>query len=168
MSWYVLYTKPKNERKTSSLLDLRGIQVYCPTQLVVRQWSDRKKKIEEPIFRSYVFVNMTDYARECSQVLETSGAVRFLWLNGKPGIVRDWEIEAIRLFLGEYANIESRSIQQLLPGDEVVINGGALNAQKGYVVRVRGNRASLRLHSLGIELTADVPVSALSLVESLN
>lgn len=161
MNWYVLYTKPRNEKKTASLLQMRGIEVYCPTQIHVRQWSDRKKKVEEPVFRSYIFVALKDYARDCVAVLETPGAVRFLWLYGKPGLVRDWEIDAIRQFLGEYQTVESRAIPNFQSGDEVRVGSGPLVNQSGIIIRIQGSKAILKLQSLGIELTAELPVAAL-------
>jgi len=79
MAWYVLYTKPRNEKKVTRLLQEKGVEVYCPMQESIKQWSDRKKKVQEPIFRSYVFVKMDDYETESARVLRTAGTVRFLW-----------------------------------------------------------------------------------------
>ena len=106
MSWYVLYTKPRNEKKTATLLQEKGITVFCPLQETIRQWTDRKKKIQEPLFKSYIFVHLKDYETQQVNVLTTRGAVRFLWWQGKPGVVRDEEIEAIQYFLNEYRGAE--------------------------------------------------------------
>src|SRR4051812_48560014 len=106
MPWYVLYTKPRNEKKVATLLQEKGVEVYCPVKEEVRQWSDRKKKISEPVFKSYIFVSLEDYNGQNIPVLETPGSVRFLWWNKKPGIVRDKEIQAIRDFLNNYKGAE--------------------------------------------------------------
>ncbi len=58
MPWYVLYTKSRNEKKLTQLLSEKGFDVYCPLQETVKQWSDRKKKVQEPIFKSYIFVHL--------------------------------------------------------------------------------------------------------------
>ena len=159
MPWYVLYTKPRNEKKTAKLLGDKGIEAYCPLQEVVKQWSDRKKKIQEPVFRSYVFVQLSDYKNEQVNVLETPGAVRFLWWQNKPGVVRDEEIAAIKDFLNEYRN--ARISVQVSEGEMVTISEGPLKEQSGKIIKVKGNKAILQLKSLGWNVTAELPVQAL-------
>lgn len=159
--WFVLYTKPRSEKKTAALLAAKNVMVYCPTQVNIKQWSDRKKKVEEPIFRSYIFVNLKDYKEENVQVLTTPGAVRFLWLHNKPGIVRDKEIDAIKIFLRTYSNIQSIASTEMLPGDFVRINSGPFHDQEGELIKIKGQRAFLRLNSLGVELRAELPLVAI-------
>jgi len=101
--WHVVYTKPKWEKKVDLNFAQKGIESWCPTQKKERQWSDRKKIIEEPLFKSYVFVKATK--EEYNNVLSTMGVVRFLYFEKKPAIIRDNEIELIRKYLGlSYAN----------------------------------------------------------------
>lgn len=160
MAWYVLYTKPRNEKKVSQLLALKGVEVYCPLREEIKQWSDRKKKVAEPVFRSYVFVLMADYDKENVDVLRTQGTVRFLWWNGKPGLVRDNEIQAIKDFLNDYKNAEISF--EIKEGQSVNIMEGPLKDMKGIVAHVKGNRAILHLDTLGMSLTATLPVQSLS------
>ena len=162
--WFVLYTKPRNEKKTAALLAAKNVIVYCPTQINIKQWSDRKKKVEEPVFRSYIFVNLNNYKEENVEVLTTPGAVRFLWLHNQPGIVRDKEIEAIKIFLRTYINVQPIESAALLPGDHVRINSGPFHDQEGELIRVRGQRAFLRIKTLGIELQAEIPLTAMEKV----
>ncbi len=159
MPWYVLYTKPRNEKKTAALLQEKGVEVYCPVQEVLKQWSDRKKKILEPVFRSYVFVQMAAYEREQVEILETPGAVRFLWWQKKPGIVRDEEIEAIKSFLNDYRDARISVIMQ--PGQDVEITEGPLREQKGRIVKIKGKKAILQVRSLGWNIMAELPVQSL-------
>lgn len=157
--WYALYTKSRNEKKVADLLERKGVEIYCPMQEEVRQWSDRKKRVKMPVFRSYVFVRMENYKAESVPVLETPGAVRFLWWLGKPGVVRDEEIEGIRKFLEEYRGAElSVEYHQ---GDHVRIAGGPLKEQTGTVLSIRNKKAVLIIRSLGISLTAQLPVNLL-------
>jgi transcription antitermination factor NusG len=58
--WYVLYTKPRWEKKVDKALLQKGIESYCPLNRVKRKWSDRIKTIEEPLFKSYVFVRVEE------------------------------------------------------------------------------------------------------------
>jgi transcriptional antiterminator RfaH len=159
MPWYVLYTKPRTEKKTAKLLADRGIEVYCPVQEIVKQWSDRKKKIQEPVFRSYVFVFLTDYDKEQVNVLATPGSVRFLWWLGKPGVVRSDEIDAIKEFLNDYRN--ARISVQVTEGESVTVTEGPLREQTGKIVKLKGNKAILQLRSLGWNIMAELPVQSL-------
>ena len=64
LPWYVLYTKPRNEKKVAQRLSEAGYNVYCPLQKVRRQWSDRTKVLEEPLFKSYLFIQIEDSRRD--------------------------------------------------------------------------------------------------------
>lgn len=163
MKWYVLYTKPRNEKKVTSLLMDKGVNVYCPLREEVKQWSDRKKKVSEPVFKSYVFVQLHDYKAENVEVLLTPGAVRFLWWNGKPGVVRNNEIEAIKSFLNDYKDAEITV--ELKTGEHIKVKEGPLKDAEGRVLMIRGNKAILHLHTLGLNMTAKLPVQSLSKTE---
>src|SRR5690606_24156231 len=102
---------------------------------------------------------------ECNGVLETPGAVRFLRWLGKPGIVRDQEIDAIQQFLGTYTNVDASIKETLHPGDAVRILSGPLADQKGDLIQIRGNKAVLKLTSLRIELVAEVSLGALEPIQ---
>jgi transcription antitermination factor NusG len=157
--WYVLYTKPRNEKKVAKLLEEKDIEVYCPVREEIRQWSDRKKKVQEPIFRSYIFVKLENYKQDNVPVLLTPGAVRFLWWNGKPGLVRNNEIQAIKDFLNDYKNAEITV--ELEKGQNVVVKEGPLKESYGTVLAVKKNKAILHLKSLGLNLIATLPVQSL-------
>src|SRR5690606_12545556 len=120
---------------------------------------DRRKKILEPVFRSYVFVSLKDYKADSIPVLMTPGVVRFLWWNGKPGIVYDCEIDAIRDFLNNYRN--SDIVVEVKSGQTVIIKEGPLRETTGIVMNVKKNIATLYLKSLGLNLVASLPVQSL-------
>ena len=94
MPWYVLRTKPQHEIKVAQRIAKLDLEVYCPVMKVVRQWSDRRKKIEVPLFRSYVFVHLKP--SEKNLVYDVPGILGFLnWLQ-KPAIVQKDEIDTIK------------------------------------------------------------------------
>jgi len=95
--WYAIYTRPRWEKKVNGLLVQKGIEVYCPLNKVRRRWSDRIKTIEEPLFKSYVFVRISDEER--TGVRMTNGVVNFVYWNGKPALIKEKEIQTIKLFL---------------------------------------------------------------------
>lgn len=160
MSWYVLYTKPRNEKKVASMLEEKGIDVYCPVKEEVKQWSDRKKKVMEPVFRSYIFVRLDDYKKESIDVLYVRGSVRFLWWNGKPGIVRDNEIKAIKDFLNDYKDAEITV--EIKQGSDIKVTEGPLKDETGKVLYVKGNKAILHLRSMGLNMVAQLPVQSIT------
>lgn len=160
MSWYVLYTKPRNEKKVAELLKQKGVDVFCPIKEEIRQWSDRKKKILEPVFKSYIFVRLSNYKEDSIGVLTTPGAIRFLWWTGKPGVVRADEIQAIKDFLENYKNAEINV--EIKKGETVVIKEGPLRETVGTVLSIKKNMAVLYLKSLGLNLVATIPVQSLN------
>lgn len=159
MPWYVLYTKPRNEKKTALRLADKGIEVYCPLNEVVKQWSDRRKKILEPVFRSYIFVRLNVYDKEQTTVLETPGAVRFLFWQKKPGLVREEEITAIKDFLNDYKG--ARISVNMEEGQTVIVTEGVLKEQTGRIVKIKGNKVILQLSSLGWNIMAELPAQAI-------
>ena len=159
MPWYVAYTKPRNEKKVAALLQQKGVEVYCPVQEEIRQWSDRKKKVSEPVFRSYIFVQLEDYTSHSLPVLETPGIVSFVWWNKKPGIVRNEEIQAIKDFLTAYRDI--KAITDIKEGELVAVQEGPLKNIEGVVKYIKGSKAYLTIASLGMSLVATVPVQSL-------
>ena len=82
--WFAIYTRPRWEKKVNHLLLQKGIESYCPLNKVRRKWSDRIKTIEEPLFKSYVFVRIADEER--TPVRMTNGVVNFVYWNGKPAL----------------------------------------------------------------------------------
>ena len=149
MSWLVLYTKSRNEKKAAIQLQEMGITVYCPLVTEIRQWSDRKKKVEVPLIPSYIFVQID--AKHRDLVFQVPAVVRYLYWLGKPAIVKDAEIEILKKWL-ESDQVDSR-IQSLQPGDIIAIEKGPFKGQKGYVQIVSKNSLQLILVELGVKIT---------------
>jgi transcription antitermination factor NusG len=149
MNWYVVYTKPKWEKKVANQLNLIGINCYCPLKTQIRQWSDRKKKVEIPIFNSYVFVQVEEKNR--NQVFEVTGAVRYLFWLGKPAIVRDEEITILKKWLSSPEDFEI-SVAPFKIGDVVELESGPFISQKAKVKEVNKTHYVLVLESLGCVL----------------
>jgi transcription antitermination factor NusG len=150
--WFAVYTKSRYEKKVAEKLTEKGMSVYCPTQTVLRQWTDRKKKVTVPVFRSYVFVQYQN-EQERLAILQTVGVVNFVRYLGKVAIIREQEIEAIRQLLGEFGEVK---VAELGIGDEVQITGGSLKGQTGVVRSTDGKKVYLLIEGLGLSLTAEV------------
>lgn len=149
MNWYVVYTKPKWEKKVADKLKQIGIECYCPLITQVKQWSDRKKKIEVPLFNSYVFVQLADSER--NSVFQVSGVIRYLFWLGKPAIVKDHEIENIKISL-KATNISEVSVSAMQVGDKIKLESGAFTNQNAIVQEVSNNYYILVLETLGCVL----------------
>lgn len=146
MNWYAIYTKPKWEKKVSEKLNQIGIECYCPLVIQVKQWSDRKKKIEVPLFNSYVFVRLQDADR--NSVFQVAGAVRYLFWLGKPAIVKDEEIEIIKKSLTDI-NVAEIAVTSFQVGDRIRLESGVFSNQDAIVQEVSKTSYILVLESLG-------------------
>ena len=149
MPWFALYTRPKNEKKVTEQLVKLGIEVYCPLVTQVKQWSDRKKKVETPLISSYVFVNIEEKDR--NKVFEAFGVVRYLFWLGKPAVIRDEEIYLLKDSLKEV--ISSFEISEIKPGDVMNISRGPFQGKEGVVKAVEKNKIQLILKELGFVIT---------------
>lgn len=149
--WLAIYTRPRWEKKVNKLLTEKGLESYCPLNKVRRKWSDRVKIVEEPLFKSYVFVKVNDNDR--SLVRMTNGAINFVYWNGKPAVIKEREIIAIQKFLNEYEEVEARPMEIKL-NERVRITNGSLMDQEGKVLDIRHKQAKVAIDSLGYILIA--------------
>ena len=148
--WYVLLTKPRKEIKVVESLAREGYNVYCPIHKVRRQWSDRIKIVEEPLFRSYVFIQIEDAKR--NEVFACSGTLRYLFWQGRPAVVRQSEIAAIQNWLGKHGN-KQIDIAQIMPGDYLKITSGPLFGKEAILLDQRNSKVIVQLKELGIQLS---------------
>ena len=151
LRWYAIYTRPRWEKKVADLLGSKRIEHYCPLQKTERVWSDRKKIILEPLFKSYVLVRLAPKAHV--PVLQTDGVVSFVTFEGKPAVISDAEIDTVKQFLKDYEHVQVEKID-LNINDEVTILTGPLMQQKGQVQEVKSKMVKVLLPSLGFALVA--------------
>lgn len=159
--WFVLYTKPRWEKKIDASLIKKGIESWCPLQKIERQWSDRKKIIEEPLFKSYVFVRISDI--EKTNVLMTDGVLNFVYYLGKPAIIKDEEINTIKMYLAEKdARISIISEEGFRTGEKIRVNFGVFMDKEGTVLRGSKKKVYVQLQSLGQVMVVEFPAEYLS------
>lgn len=148
MNWYVVYTKPKWEKRVAEQLNRLGINCYCPLLKKTKQYSDRKKKVEIPLFNHYVFVQLADKDR--NQVFLSPGVVRYLFWLGKHAIVKNEEIDTIKNWLSK--DNEDISITQYHVGETIKVNSGPFLNQQAIIKEVTNSHYVLILESLGCVL----------------
>jgi transcriptional antiterminator RfaH len=152
MNWYVVYTKPKWEKKVAERLNQIGVVTYCPLVSKISQWTDRKKTIEVPLFNSYVFVQIVE--KERSLIFDVPGTVRYLYWLGKPAVVKDAEIKAIQDWLAIPDSFEI-GVDKWQKGDKIVLESGPFVAQSAVIQEVKQNHYILILESLGCILRVE-------------
>lgn len=151
-TWFALYTKSRNEKKVAEKLIEQQIEVYCPTQTILRQWSDRKKKVKVAVFPSYVFVCYTS-EEERLKILQTPGVVSFVRYLGKDAKIRSEEIDAIKELLGQYTEVKVDSVER---GDKVQITYGGMKGQEGEVISSTKDSVFVYIESLGLSVSAEI------------
>jgi transcription antitermination factor NusG len=149
--WLAIYSRPRWEKKVNQLLLEKGIESYCPLNKVRRKWSDRMKVVEEPLFKSYVFVKVKDEDR--TEVRMTPGVINFVYWEGQPAIIKEKEINAIRRFLNEYENVEVQPMD-LRVHQRVKITMGPLMDHEGEVIGLQRKAVKVAIDSLGYVLVA--------------
>ena len=143
-NWLAIYTMSRAEKKVEERLLKNGIEAYCPTYTTLKQWSDRKKKVELPLIPSYVFVHVDE--RERNQVLQDPGAMNFIFWQGKPAVIRQEEIEALKSTMSDV------EISEAQVGEHLLVEHGAFKGQEGKIKHISGNSVVLVLESLNIKI----------------
>ena len=147
--WFVVYTRPQQELKVTKQLSAMGIKNYCPTITLVKQYSDRKKKVIKPLIYSYVMVHLEEKERE--KVFSCYGIVRYLFFLGKPAVVPASQINLMKLKLkGIYNDVKLTSLSM---GQSHTINEGPFSGVTGKVVQTDNKKVKLEIASLGISIT---------------
>ena len=131
------------------MLEARGIVYYCPLNKVIKQWSDRKKVVLEPLFKSYVFLKVEEEKKW--DILKFEGILRYVKWLGKPAKIRETEIENIRKFLKEFETVEVVD-ERLEINARVKVRQGALMNYQGILMYLSGNKACVKIESMGLQL----------------
>jgi transcription antitermination factor NusG len=161
-SWYAVYTKPRWEKKVYRLMAERGVEAYCPLNKVRKKWSDRIKWVEEPLFRSYVFVRAAEEDQTAVRMI--NGVVNFVYWLGRPATIPDKEIETIRRFLNEYKEVQAIPLG-LQKDTKVTIRKGAFMNKEGKIAKVLNNKLQVIIESIGYSLIAVIDKSNVSISE---
>ena len=161
--WFVLQTKPRNEVIVSKQIELKEVETFLPMVEKIRIWADRKKKIQTPLFSGYVFVNATEEER-IKAIINTSGAVKYLFFEKRPAVVTDREIEIIKTALSEPEKISIEE-KKFKKGDEIIVTHGVFKGMKGYIYEFRGNyKLTVNLEELAYSFSIILSSSEVSLI----
>lgn len=161
--WYALYTKVNQEFKAAEYLTKSGIEHYLPVVSKIKQWSDRKKLIKEPVLKNYIFIYATESQR--LEALLLPQIVRCVFENGKPAVIPDWQIQNFKKAIE--GNQDFIVYNGLVPGQMIEILNGPLKGIKGIIQSKSKNftlAVSIELlnRSIIIKLPADVEIKKCS------
>jgi len=155
--WYPVYTHPRAEKKAYLALENKGIESYLPLHRQLKQWSDRKKWVEEPFIKSYIFVRIKD--TEQAEVLMTKGISRFIYFSNKITSMPERQIEDLKLLMSSSYELEITE-ENLQPGEKIIIKAGPLKGITGEIVAYRSQKQLiLRLENLGLSIIVHVSAS---------
>lgn len=156
-NWFALYTKPKHEFKAAEQLTDIGIEYYLPTVTKIKQWSDRKKKITEPLIHGYIFIKVSEKERIIA--LQQNAMVRCVTFNGRPASIPDWQIENLKIMLSTNEDVALSEIIQ--SGTKVKIISGPFEGVIGVVNETSaGKTLSISIDLLKRSVTATLPVES--------
>lgn len=161
--WLVFYTKSRQEKSVRDYLSKRGFEVFLPLQKVMRQWSDRKKRVEVPLFNSYIFVrereDMIPY------LLEAPGMAWNIRHDNRPAIIHQSELDTIHRFLLSGLLIETGPIENFNVGDPVEVADGGLKGLRGTLIRTNGATVFVvELDGIGQSMRVSLPPEILKKV----
>ncbi len=156
--WYALYTKPRHEFKAALQIEEAGVQYYMPTIKRLKQWSDRKKKVTEPLLRGYIFIFSNEKGRITA--LEQESVVRCVFDHGRPAVIPDWQIQNIKNLLSNEGDFFVN--EGLVPGAKVIIKEGPFEGVIGRVREdVNGKTLAVSLELLNRTIIAKLPKESL-------
>lgn len=162
--WYAVYTKANAEKKLFDNLQEKNIECYLPMRKVLKVWSDRKKWVEEPLFRCYMFVKLS--YKEFFTALNTPGVVYFVSFSGKAQAIPEIQINNIRTFLSQSDHEVTVSHERIQKGVNVEVLYGSLQGVKGEVINVLGQaRLLIRIDSMNCSIYANISREEVMLLE---
>ncbi len=159
--WYVIVSKTMHYKRASAIFEKLGLSFYLPMQRQLHYWSDRKKWINVPILKPYIFLFINELEKKL--VFQSCNFFHFLSLGGKPAIAKEEEIEKVKLLCNHSSNIRIEQ-QPIKKGDLVEIIGGPFSGMNGYTSQENGkHRFLIRISSLGQFASVDIDSALLSL-----
>lgn len=155
--WYPVYTRSRAEKKAHEELNRKGISAYLPLQKTLKQWSDRKKFVEEPLLKSYLFVYISN--KEYAEVLMTNGIARFLYFSGKVASMPQQQIEHLKLLLATEQELTVFD-HDIKPGQKVLVKAGPFKDMIAEMVSVQNKqRIILRLANIGYSIEINTSIA---------
>lgn len=168
-AWHALFTRHQHEKPVAMVLSNKGYEVFLPLYRSVRQWQDRNKELWMPLFPSYLFIR-GGLDRQL-QILTTPGVIHIVGYAGRPAVVPEHQVSAVRQMLGSAMPVESFPYMQA--GDRVRVKCGPLMGVEGILCRSKsvsrlvvsmdllGRSASVEIDAATVERIGPIPAPRL-------
>jgi transcription antitermination factor NusG len=158
-SWYALYTRPHHEKKVFEQLQKERLEAFLPLQVSLKQWSDRKKKVSEPLFSCYLFVKIAP--KEYYKTLNIPGIVRFITFAGKAVSIPESKIELIKNLLVQDIELEE-IVGELQRGAKVEVRSGPFIGLIGELIKyANSTRVIIRIQEINKVILVNIPLNYL-------
>ena len=157
--WYIWYTQPRVEKQLQKRLAGDGIEVFLPLRKELHNWSDRKKWVEVPLFRGYLFTKISK--RKFEEVRRTNGIVTYVRFDGQAATLSENEIHRIQQLITDPEDLEvlHTTFQE---GERVQVITGPLMGIEGLVVEHKGaKKVAVNIEKLGHSILVDIPIQNL-------
>lgn len=157
--WYALYTKPRHEFVAEAQLKAIGIEVYLPSVITVRQWSDRKKKVKAPLMNSYIFILGDEKDR--LEALEQTSVSRCVFDRGKPAVIPEIQIENLKKFIHD--NFTYMVVNGVVKGAKIRITDGPFAGTEGVIIEEpeKNRSIAVSIELLNRTVIAEIPDSSM-------
>jgi len=130
-SWYSVQTRYRAERKVALQLGKKGFETYLPVMAQVHRWSDRRKRIEVPLFSGYIFLQANLSKSSIDRILNTQGIIRVVTFAGEAASIPSKQIEDLRRLLASNSPCTLHAFLKI--GQKVRIRGGCLDGIEGIL-----------------------------------
>jgi transcription antitermination factor NusG len=137
-AWFAVQTRPRHEKKVTVELQEKGVGAFLPLVSTIRQWSDRSRVVEMPLFPQYVFVRIAQTLHTRVSVLRTNGVTNFVGTRGIGVAIPDDQIERVQTIVTR--GIPATPHAFLNVGKRIRIRGGALDGLQGILTAVNGDQ----------------------------
>jgi transcriptional antiterminator RfaH len=165
MPWYAIYTKPRHEKKVYQQLVEKSIVAFLPMTKSLRQWKDRRKWVEMPLFTGYVFIDIL--LKNKLEALQTHGVVKMVSFGGVPASIPHWQIEQLKKVIAQPESL--RLEQYLKKGDTVEVIAGPLKGVRGYLREIRGEmRVAILIDGIYQSASFEVQKSFVKKIEKID
>lgn len=161
--WYAIYTKANGEKRLITSLQEKQIECYLPLRKVLRYWSDRKKWIEEPLFRGYIFAKVS--YKEFFDIINTPGAVCYVSFGGKAQPIPEFQINNIKSMVEQTDQEITLTYKNIKRGQKAEVIYGPLKGVQGEIVEIFGqDRILIRIETLNCSLHANISKKEVSIL----
>lgn len=162
-AWFALMVKPRFEKSTSTLLKYKGFEDFLPLTAQARNWSDRVKTVELPLFPRYIFCRFS--SQEKGSILNTPGVQKIVGFGMGPTPIPDAEIDSLRKLIE--SGVPPASCEYIADGETVQVREGPLAGMEGLLVKSKGScRVVVSIHLLQRSVYAEVDRGAVISTQS--